>query len=330
MRIAIVGAGAIGGWLGVRLAHAGSDVSVLARGATLAAIRDSGLKLDMNGETLVAKVQASDRAADLGPQDLIVVTVKGSALESVIAPITEMLGPQTAVLSAMNGVPWWFFHGLPADLGGVELRSIDPAGKIAAAIPAQRVIGAVVYSACSTAAPGHAVLATGNKLIFGEPNGGQSARLTAAVDAFRAAGFDVADSSRIQRDIWYKLWGNMTLNPISALTGATIDRILGDPLIGEYMLRVMAEAAEIGGRIGCPIEQSGTERQSISRKLGAVKTSMLQDAEAGRPLELDALLAAPREIAGALGVATPNMDALHGLIRLSASVRGLNARSGSL
>jgi 2-dehydropantoate 2-reductase len=164
---------------------------------------------------------------------------------------------------------------------------------------------------------------TGNSLIFGDPADETSARLTSAVDAFRTAGFDITVSSRIQQDIWYKLWGNMTMNPISALTGATTDRMLDDPLVTSYVLRVMAEAAEIGRRIGCPIEQSGEERTLMTRKLGGFKTSMLQDAEAGRPLEIDALLSAPREIGRAVGVETPNLDALHGLIRLYASMRGL-------
>jgi 2-dehydropantoate 2-reductase len=224
----------------------------------------------------------------------------------------------------MNGIPWWFFHGMPGELSGTCLRSVDPAETIAAAIPPSRVLGCVVHVACTTSAPGCSVHSTGNSLIFGDPSSETSPRLAAAVAAFRSAGFDITVSSRIQKDIWYKLWGNMTMNPISALTGATTDRMLDEPLIKSFILRVMAEAAEIGARIGCPVDQSGEERTRVTRKLGGFKTSMLQDAEAGRALEIDALLSAPREIGRIAGVETPNLDALHGLVRLYASVRGLN------
>jgi 2-dehydropantoate 2-reductase len=307
--------------MGVRLARAGLDVSVLARGATLAAIRSAGLRLVMNGETLSIPVVASDSPADLGQRDLVVIALKGNALAAVAPSLWPLLGPDTAVLSAMNGIPWWFFHGLRSKQVDRALQTVDPDGAITAAISPSRVIGCVVHSACMTSAPGCSVHKTGNGLIFGDPSTDTSMRLTRAVDAFRKAGFDVTISSRIHRDIWYKLWGNMTMNPISALTGATTDRMLDDPLVTGYVLRVMAEAAQIGRRIGCPIEQSGQERTLITRKLGAFKTSMLQDAEAGRPLEIDALLSAPREIARAVGVETPNLDALHGLIRLYASTR---------
>jgi 2-dehydropantoate 2-reductase len=299
------------------------DVSVLARGATLRAIRSSGLRLVMNGETIAVPVVASDNATDLGQRDLVVIALKGTALEAVAPSLAPLFGSETAALSAMNGIPWWFFYGMPGAPAVTALRTVDPAGTIAAAIPPSRVIGCVVHSACMTSAPGCSAHITGNGLILGDPSSETSARLTSAVDGFRAAGFDITVASRIQQDIWYKLWGNMTMNPISALTGATTDRMLDDPLVKGYVLRVMAEAAEIGRRIGCPIEQSGEERTLTTRKLGGFKTSMLQDAEAGRPLEIDALLSAPREIGRAVGVETPNLDALHGLIRLYASTRGL-------
>jgi len=319
MRIAIIGAGAIGGWLAVRLANAGQAVSVLARGAPLAAIKSGSLCLTSGDGTTAASVTASDRAGDLGPQDLIVLAVKGPALGAAAPLVATMLGPKTAVMPAMNGVPWWFTTGLAGALEGKPLHSVDPDGAIAAAIPPERVIGCVVHASCSVAEPGHIVHKTGNRLIVGEPSGSASPRLLETCDVLRGAGFDVTASTRIQRDVWYKLWGNMTMNPISALTGATADRILDDPLVAEFALAIMAEAAEVGRRIGCPIAESGEERMKVTRKLGVFKTSMLQDAEAGRPLEIDALLAAPREIAGKVGVATPHMDALHGLIRLFAA-----------
>lgn len=324
MRIAIVGAGAIGTWLGVRLANAGQQVSVLARGETLAAVRQQGLRLVIGGKTQVATVAASDRASELGQQDLVVLAVKGQALASVAASAAALLGKDTAIYSAMNGVPWWFFHGLPVAGAPTSLSSVDPDGRVSQFMPPARVLGGVVHASCSVQTPGCAVHKSGNGLIIGEPAGGASARLDAVVAALRSADFDVTVSPQIQKDIWYKLWGNMTMNPISALTSATSDFILDDALVSGFILRVMMEAAEIGARIGCPIAESGEDRMAVTRKLGAFKTSMLQDAEAGRSLEIDALVAAPREIGKMFGVATPNMDALHGLIRLFAKGRGLN------
>ncbi len=321
MRIAIVGAGAIGAWLGVRLAKAGQEVSVLARGETLAAVRERGLRLVIGGETRAANVTVSDRAAELGKQDLVVLAVKGQALAGVAEAVAELLGEQTTILSAMNGIPWWFFHGLPVTYAGTSLRSVDPDGFVSRWMPPARVLGAVVHASCSVQTPGCSIHKSGNGLIIGEPAGGTSARLEAVVAALRGANFDVTVSSQIQKDIWYKLWGNMTMNPISALTAATCDLILDDPLVRGFILRVMTEAAAIGARIGCPITESGEDRMAVTRKLGAFKTSMLQDAEAGRSLEIDALVAAPREIGRLVGVETPNMDALHGLIRLFASAR---------
>jgi 2-dehydropantoate 2-reductase len=319
MRVAIVGAGAIGTWLGVRLANAGQEVSVLARGETLAAVRRQGLRLVIGGGTRIATVNVSDRAADLGEQDLVVLAVKGQALAGVAESVAALLGEETTILSAMNGIPWWFFHGLPVAYADTSLRSVDPDGRVTHLMPPARMLGGVVHASCSVQTPGCSIHKSGNGLIIGEPSGGTSARLDGVVAALRAAEFDVTVSPQIQKDIWYKLWGNMTMNPISALTSATCDLILDDPLVSGFILRVMAEAAEIGSRIGCPIAESGEARMAVTRKLGAFKTSMLQDAEAGRSLEIDALVAAPREIGRMAGVETPNMDALHGLIRLFAN-----------
>ena len=327
MRITVVGAGAIGTWFGTRLAQAGFDIGVFARAATLAAIQRSGMRLTLGDRVLSAKVRASDRPAELGAADVVIVSLKGPALASVAPAISELIGPQTTVVSAMNGVPWWFFHGMPGNMAQASVTAIDADGLISAAIPPASVLGCVVHASCATVEPGCVMHKNGNGLIIGEPNGQHSHRLDAVVAAFRKAEFEVTVSRRIQQDIWYKLWGNMTMNPISALTGATCDRILDDPLIRDFVRRVMAEAAEIGGHIGCPIAESGEDRMNVTRKLGAFKTSMLQDVEAGRALEIDALLAAPREIGRMVGVATPNMDALLGLIRLFAAARERNALS---
>ena len=323
MRIAIVGAGAIGGWLGVRLARSGHDVSVLARGETLAAIKRDGLVLTSGEKTFAARVTASNSGHDLGAQNLVVVAVKGPALGAAAPLVAAMLGPETVVLPAMNGVPWWFTTGLPGPIAEAPLATIDPEGAIARAIPSAHIIGCVVHASSSVSAPGHIAHKMGNGLIVGEPSGAMTERLSRIGGALKDAGFDVSQSQRIQQDIWYKLWGNMTMNPISALTGATADRILDDPLVASFTLAVMAEAAEIGRRIGCPISESGEDRMKVTRKLGAFKTSMLQDAEAGRPLEIDQLVAAPHEIAKLVGVPTPNLDTLLGLVRLYARTRRL-------
>ena len=322
MRIAVVGAGAIGGWLTCRLARAGNSVSVLARGATLDAIRRDGLSVSEGDTTRTTRLPASDSPSALGPQDLVIVAVKGPALASVAPIIAELLGPETAVLPAMNGVQWWFTHGLKSPLKDRPLQSVDPDGAIAAQIPPSRVIGCVVHASAYTARPAAIVHTNGRRLIVVEPCGGTSVRLSRVVELLRLAELDIVMSGQIQQDVWYKLWGNMTMNPISALTRATTDRILDDPLVRSLALAVMTEARDVGARIGCAISESGEDRMAVTRRLGAIKTSMLQDVEAGRPLEIDALLAAPREIAQNVGVPTPCMDTLHGLIRLFDSTRG--------
>jgi 2-dehydropantoate 2-reductase len=223
----------------------------------------------------------------------------------------------------MNGVPWWFFDGFGGRYSGLRLDSIDPGGNIAEAISARRVIGCVVHATCSVAEPGRVRHGVGRRLIVGEPRGGDSERLTRVAALLREAGFEIETSPSIQRDIWYKLWGNMTMNPVSAITGATGDRILDDPLVHRFCLAIMEEAKTIGARIGCPITETGEDRSKVTRKLGAFRTSMLQDVEAGRPVELDALVSAVREIGGRVGVATPHIDILLGLARLQARVRGL-------
>lgn len=323
MRIGIVGAGAIGGWIGIALAEKGHTINVLARGATLEALRKGPWRLTRDGALIEAEVRASGDAGELGEQDIVLLTVKGPALPDLAHAITPMIGPETIVIPAMNGVPWWFLLAGAGELPPTALTSIDPNGALADAIPLSSVTGCVVHASASVQEPGWVVHKAGNRLIFGEPTGGTSARLDRLVTLFGDAGFTVETSAHIQQDIWYKLWGNMTMNPISALTGATCDRILDDDLVNAFILRVMAEASEVGGRIGCAISERGEDRNAVTRQLGAFKTSMLQDAEAGRPIELDQILAAPREIAQRLGIATPNIDALLGLTRLFARRRGL-------
>ncbi len=326
MKICIYGAGAIGGFLGARLAAAGGDVAAIARGKTAQALRTHGWRLESGGALITAPARVAESPTELGVQDVVVIAVKGPALASVAASIAPLLDAETIVITAMNGVPWWFFHGFGGNCEGMQLKSIDPAGRIAAAIPAAQVLGCVVHASCATPEPGLTRNAAGKRLIFGEPRGGSSPRLSAMGELFGSAGFDAELSDCIQRDIWYKLWGNMTMNPVTALTGATADRVLDDALVNGFCYAVMGEAQMIGGRIGCVIAETAEQRHVVTRKLGAFKTSMLQDVEAGRPVEIDVLLSAPREIGAAVGQPTPYMDALLGLARMQAQTLGLYPR----
>ena len=323
MKVCVVGAGAIGGWMGVKLAKAGHVVSVLARGATLAAIQANGLQLISGGETLSAPVKATATANELDTPDLLIIAVKAPGLRDAALSVKSLIGPNTIVLTAMNGVPWWFFDRADRPLTGTRLATIDPTGEVAASVPAGNVIGCVVHAACSVDAPGVIRHKMGQRLIIGEPGGGASVRLKALHETLVAAGFEPESSVDIQRDVWFKLWGNMTMNPVSALTGATTDKILDDPLVREFCSNVMREAQAIGSKIGIPIEQTPDERHAVTRKLGAMKTSMLQDVEASKGIELDALVAAVAEIGQKVGVATPYTDAMLGLTRLMARGRGL-------
>ena len=323
MRVCIVGAGAIGGLIGARLAAAGGTaVSALARGATLAALQRHGWRLRTTAGQIEAPVRAAARAAELGQQDVVFIAVKAPALAEVASQLEPLLRPRTLVVPAMNGVPWWFTDGV-AGLDGLSLDSIDPGGRIARAIPIATVIGAVVHASASTLEPGVVLHRMGQGLILGEPRGGRSERVQELVAHLVTAGFDATQSERIRDEVWYKLWGNLTMNPVSAITGATIDRVLADPLVRAFCSAAMTEAALIGQRIGCSIDQTPEDRHVVTAKLGAFRSSMLQDVDTDRPVELDAIVGAVRELGQRLGVATPNIDALLGLTRLFGRVRGL-------
>jgi 2-dehydropantoate 2-reductase len=323
MKICVIGAGAIGGFIGTRLAAAGgNEVSAVARGATLAALRQHGWRLRQGGALLQAPARAAEHASDLGAQDLVVIAVKGPALTAVARGIAPLLGEHTRVMPAMNGVPWWFGRGVPA-LEGATLETVDPGGEIGRAIAFERVVGCVVHASTSSPEPGLVEHKMGQGLIVGEPAGGESAHVRELAALLAGAGFEVSVSNDIRRDIWYKLWGNMTMNPVAAITGATGDRVLADPLVRAFCTAAMREAAVVGARIGCAIEQSPEDRHVITRKLGSFKPSMLQDVQAGRPIELDAIVAVVREIAQRVDVPTPTIDALLGLTRLFGRAHGL-------
>jgi 2-dehydropantoate 2-reductase len=324
MKVCIYGAGAIGGFIGARLAAAGDcSVAAVARGSTLRALREHGWRLrQSSGALLQAPATAAEDPRELGAMDLVVVAVKGPALSDVARRIAPLLDAHTLVLPAMNGVPWWFAQSTPAP-SDQPLRSVDPDGAIAAHIPLAQVLGCVVHASTFTPEPGLVEQRMGQGLIIGEPAGGVTPRAQRLGGLLGGAGFDTTVSAHIRQDIWYKLWGNMTMNPVTAITGATSDQVLDDPLVRAFCSAAMREAAEIGAGIGCAITQSPEDRHAVTRKLGRFKTSMQNDVEAGRAIELDALVSVVREIAQRLGIATPNIDALLGLTRLFARVHGL-------
>ena len=324
MKVCVVGAGAVGGWIGARLAtRGGAAVSALARGDTLRALQTRGWRLQQHGELLVAPcTAASDQAQTLGPQDLVVLTVKAPALASIAPTLLPLLRDDTIVLPAMNGVPWWFCRDVPG-IGTAPLQSLDPDGAIAQALPQARLIGCVVHASVRSAEPGLSDHRMGNHLIVGEPARGRSQRAEGIAQLLRAAGFDVTHSDDIRRDIWFKLWGNMTMNPVSALTGATLDQLLADPLVRRLCSAAMLEAASVGDRLGCHIEQTPEDRHALTAQLGAFRSSMLQDVDHGRTIELDALLGAVCELGLRLDLPLPHCDALFGLTRLFARVRGI-------
>ena len=314
-RIGVVGAGAIGGWIAAKLALGGQAVSVLARGETLDALRRDGLCLTHGDSTDVVAVQASDDPSELGTQDVLVIAVKAPALAAAAEAARPMIGPESRIVPMLNGVPWWFTDE--------PLASVDPGGRIAAALPHAQVVGTVVHAACSRPAPNHVVVKHVEKLILGEPGGGPSVRIGELAELFEHAGIRCEASDNVRRAIWYKLWGNATINPLSALTRSTADRLLADPAVRAWMLEAMAELAAIGAAVGCPISESGEDRMAVTAKLGAFKTSMLQDVEAGRPIELEALLGAPREIASRFGIPTPQLDRIYATTRLLGESLGL-------
>ena len=329
-KVCIYGAGAIGGWVGARVGQLpGVQLSVVARGHTLGALQAHGLRLHSGEVRHAVPVRASAQPADLGVQDLVVIAVKAPALQEVARHIAPLIGPHTVVLTAMNGVPWWFLQQFGGDYANTPLVSVDADGSIARAIASAHVLGGVVHASCSLRSPGEIDHHFGNGLIVGEPSGALSERGEALRALLAQAGFDATLSPQIQKDVWYKLWGNMSVNPVSALTGVTTDKIMNDPLVRDFISRVMLEAKEIGARIGLAIDQQPEDRHAVTRKLGAFKTSMLQDVQAHRAVELDALVGAVRELGKITGVATPFTDALMGLARLQAQGLGLYPASGA-
>jgi len=315
----VVGAGAVGALFVQALAKSGWEMTTLARNETLASIRAQGLRIDNERIDVIA----TDDPRQIGPQDYVILALKAPAMPQAAPKLKPLIGPDTVIVSTMNGVPWWFFHGFGDGLAGTRLESVDPSGAIAAAMPASQALGCVVHLSSVNAGPGVIQRGKGNRLIVGNPSGPLDDKATTLVDALKEGGFEVETTAAIQQEIWAKLWGNMNMNPISALTGSTGDRILKDPLTNQLVRRMMVEHLWIGQKIGIDLGMTIDERFAVTRKLGAFKTSMLQDLENKRPLEIDALLASVIEIGALVGVPTPYCDTVLGLIRQKAANLGL-------
>jgi 2-dehydropantoate 2-reductase len=321
MRAVVLGAGAIGGWLAAGLARAGHEVGVLARGASLAALREDGLVLHEGDRRESFRIAATDDPAALSGPDALVLGLKAQDLPGALPLIRALLGPETRVLPAVNGLPWWFLEGFGGPAEGLALRSVDPGGALAAALPARRVVGAVVHAASRVEAPGRIRLVKADRLLLGDPAGTGDA--AALADVFRAGGVPAEAVPDIRAEVWSKLWGNSGMNPLSALARADLSQLLDDDGARGLVLAMMREMAELGERIGLSGLGEPEARIAVARRLGAFRTSMLQDLEAGRALELGPILGALVELAGHLGQPVPALAGVHGLTRLLAANLGL-------
>jgi 2-dehydropantoate 2-reductase len=325
MRICIFGAGAVGGVMAGWLARAGHQVCVVARGAHLTAIREKGLRLRSEGRESAYPVQADSDPAKLGPQDYVLVAVKGQSLPDVARGIGPLLGPGTSIVTAMNGVPWWFFDRLTFGDGKLRLESLDPGGALSRAMPTERIVGCVIHLAASVPEPGVVIQNMGRRLILGEPGGKNTERTKNIAGALAQAGFECVQSPFIEKDFWVKLLGNVSFNPVSALTLATAERLIADAEVKAYMVAIMREVLKIGRAVGVDADIDPEARIDMARNLGKFKTSMLQDLEAGKALEIDGLLCGTLEIARKAGVTAPFTQSLSGLIRLRAQSTGQTA-----
>jgi 2-dehydropantoate 2-reductase len=320
MKIAVVGAGAIGGYLGARLALAGEQVSFIARNRNLEAINARGFRLVLEDgrEVHADSVRAVQRMAEAGPQDVVLLTVKAHQVVDLLPELRELFGPHTTLVTLINGVPWWYFHKLAGPWEGRRLESVDPGGRIAAAIEPERIIGSVVYPAAELVEPGVVRVIEGNRFTLGEPDGTRSERIEALSQAMMKAGFKAPVSKDIRGEIWVKLWGNLSFNPISALTHATLQDICRFPPTRALVAAMMAEAQAVGEALGVQFKIGLDKRIAGAEAVGAHKTSMLQDVENGRALELEALVGAVIELGRITGVATPTIEAIHAAAALLA------------
>ena len=323
MKICIFGAGAIGGYMGLMLKRGGADVSLIARGNHLEAIREGGLELLLDGETLHEDFKVSDNPADFGHQDYVIVALKAHQAWETADRITPLLGSDTSVVTAQNGVPWWYFYGQKGPYENKRLRSVDPGDRQWNAIGPERVIGCTVYPATELAGPGIIRHIDGNRFGLGEPTGEKTARLKRLAEALDAGGLSSKIYDNIRDDIWLKLWGNLCFNPISALTHATLDIVATAPGTRSLARAMMIEAQTIGEALGAHFRVDVTRRIDGAARVGAHRTSMLQDLQRGRPLELDALLTAVQEMGRIAGVKTPYIDAVLALVQQMGEIAGV-------
>ncbi|HEV2551139.1 MAG TPA: 2-dehydropantoate 2-reductase [Stellaceae bacterium] len=320
MQVAVFGAGAIGGYLAAKLALGGHDVALVARGAALAAIRAQGLKLqDESGERAV-QLRAVENAPELGPQPLVIIAVKTYALAAAAPAIASLVGPESVILPAQNGIPWWFPYRAEAPLAGTQIAAADRDGSVTRCLDPARVLGCVVQMAASVTAPGAVRRFGGNTLVLGEPDGSDSARLARIAALLQGAGINVTATTRIRDAVWDKLWGNIAFNPMSVLTGATMEGVAGDPDLRPILSAAMSECQKVAERFGTRFGRSIETRIEEARRLGAFKTSMLQDFENDRPLEIEALVDAVVELGRHVAVATPTLAALGAMARLRAGL----------
>ena len=321
LSITVVGAGAIGGAVAFSLARAGFTPKLVARGEALTVIRHDGLHVDKWDGGGMVRLEVTDDPAELGPQDLVIGTMKAQDWPAGLATLTPLIGRQTALLPPINGVPWWYFDGQGGPLGGQRIAAVDPDGTLLGTLPARTVIGSVVYMGVTRVAPGVVRWTSGNKFVLGEPVGRPRERTERVAAVLRQSGFDVTIADDIRAEIWTKLIGNAAFNPLSAIARARIDEIMNDPGLGRIALASMREVAAVAAAVGAPSGMDIEKRFAINAELGAFRTSMLQDYEAGRALELGGLVDAVVEIGSRLGVPTPMTEALGALARRAAAVR---------
>src|SRR6202790_1741685 len=331
MKIAIIGVGAIGGYVGIRLARAGEDVTFIARGTNLAALRTRGIRmLNANGtEEVVPLVKATDDYAEAGPQDIVVLAMKAHQVEAVAGEVPKLFGPTTIVLPMQNRIPYLYFHGHQGEFSGTRVQSVDPSGAIYENIPCERVIGCVVYPAAELVAPGVVKHVEGNRFPVGDPDGTTSERVTQVARCFVNGGMQAPILSDIRSEIWLKLWGNLTFNPISALSRATLASICQYPPSRAIAAAMMAEARCVADQLGITFRVSLEKRIAGAEKVGHHKTSMLQDVEAARTLEIDALLGSVVELARLTNTPTPHIDTVYALTKLLAKTLDDDKTPGS-
>lgn len=324
MKICIFGAGAIGGYIAAKLALAGADVSIVARGPHLAAIRSKGLTLLEEGaDPVTVQLRASAEPAELGRQDYVIVTLKAHSVPSVVGAMQPLIGPETTIVSGVNGVPWWYFHKIGGPLEGTRLQSVDPGNVQWDGFSPDRVLGCVVYPAAEVSEPGTIRHIEGNRFSLGEPDGGKSDRAVALSQVLQSAGLKAPVRPRLRDEIWVKLWGNLSFNPISALTHATLDVLCTDPGTRDVARRMMVEAQDIAEKLGVTFPIDVERRIDGGAAVGAHRTSMLQDLDARRPMEIDALIGSVQELGRITGTPTPVIDTVFALIALRGRVAGL-------